>query len=443
MEEHEATERLPQLVGFEAPSRVRSLDLARLRADRPLRDAVLAAAGCFLIVIVSGTAAFLIWGASGDLTGVLDPPGLVEQLGSSLVDALAAPFARWDAVWYLMAAQHGYALHTPGEPVVAATASFFPLYPLLVSAVGALGPGDIVAGVLISVVSLVVGLRFVWLLTDAEFGEAHPDAPRLAVLVTALFPTAFFLTAVYPEGLMLALSAGAFWMAHKGRWAWAGALGGLAAADHSLGLIIAVPLGLLYLQEHHWRLRPDVLWLALVPAGYLSFMAYLGLNGFDPLWPTYAHEAWLRFFAGPIEGTWEAIHAAFAGVQQIASGQSAHVYWPAASRYGYAPMTAAADNLELFGFFILAVATMIGAFRRLPLAYGAYIATALLVTVSYPIEAQPLSGLSRYVAVLFPVQMVIGRWLAVHRRWRVPWLALSAAGLIFYTGYFATWHFVA
>lgn len=442
MEEHEATGRLGPLVGFEARLRRRSFDLARVRADRALHDASLAAAACLFVVFVSGTTAFLIWGASGSLTGVLDPAGLVEHLGSSLADTLAAPFARWDSAWYLMAAQHGYGLPNPVEPVHQATASFFPLYPFLVSIVGALGPGDIIAGVLISVVSLVVGLRFVWLLTNAEFGGAHPEAPRLAVLATALFPTAFFLTAVYPEGLMLALSAGAFWMAHQRRWAWAGALGGLAAADHSLGLVIIVPLGLLYLREHRWRLHVDVLWLALVPVGYAAFGAYLGLHGLDPLWPTYAHEKWLRFFVGPFKGTWMAIHAAFAGVQQIASGQSAHVYWPAAREY-YVPMTAAADNLELLGFLVLAVVATIAALRRLPLAYGAYVASALVVTISYPIEAQPLAGLSRYVAVLFPVQMVIGRWLAGHRRWRLPWFGFSTAALVFYTGYFATWHFVA
>jgi hypothetical protein len=106
-------------------------------------------------------------------------------------------------------------------------------------------------------------------------------------------------------------------------------------------------------------------------------------------------------------------------------------------------MTTAADNLALFGFFAFAVWGTVAALRRLPLAYGAYVGVVLLVVVSYPITAQPLSGLSRYVAVLFPVQMVAGRWLAVHRRWRVPLLALSTAALVFYTGYFATWHWVA
>lgn len=416
---------------------------ARFRADVALRDALIATACCLLIVFVAGTGAYLLFGPVANLSGVLDPPGLIDQLGSYAKDVLVAPFARWDSAWYVMAATHGYAVTAPGTPIAGATATFFPLYPLLIAMLGALGPGDIVAGVLISVVSTVIGLRLIWLLTRLEFGDSHPDAPRLAVFVTALFPTAFFLTAVYPEAFLLATSTGAFWFARHGRWPWAGLLGGLAAASHSLGLLLALPLGLLYLREHGWRLRLDVLWLALIPAGYGAFMAYLGLSGLDPLWPLYAHEQWDRFFVNPVSGTWEAIRAAVAGARQLLSGQTAHVYWQPAAAYGYTPMTAAADNLALFGFLAFAVWGTVSALRRLPLAYGAYVAVVLLVVVSYPISAQPLSGLSRYVAVLFPLQMVAGRWLSVHRRWCVPLLVLSACALVFYSGYFATWHWVA
>lgn len=428
--------------GVALPAPRWGVTLARLRADVPLRDASLAALLLLLIVVVSGTVAYGVFGPATSLPGVFRPPGLVDQFSSSLKDTLAAPFARWDSAWYLFAAGHGYAHYTLG-PGGGASASFFPLYPFLISVVGALGPGDLIAGVLVSVVSLVVALRMIWLLTRAELGERHRDAPRLAVLATALFPTAFFLVAVYPEALLLALSTGAFWMARQGRWAWAGALGGLAAADHSLGLVVGVPLGLFYLSEHRWRLRWDVLWLALVPAGYVAFMIYLGLVGFDPFWPLYAHEKWQRFFTGPFSGTWDAFRAAWAGVRQIFSGQSVHAYWQPAVAYGRAPITAAADNIEQLAFFLFAAVAAIAALRRLPLAYGGYVAAALILIVSYPIAAEPLSGLSRYVAVLFPVQIIMGRWLADHRRWRIPLLSLSALALVFYSAYFATWHWVA
>ena len=111
--------------------------------------------------------------------------------------------------------------------------------------------------------------------------------------------------------------------------------------------------------------------------------------------------------------------------------------------YGYTPMTAAADNLELFAFLVLGVVATVAALRRLPLAYGAYAATTLVFAVSYPVAAQPLSGLSRFMVTLFPVQMMIGVWLARHPRWRLPVLGLSALALCLYSAYWATWHWVA
>ena len=67
----------------------------------------------------------------------------------------------------------------------------------------------------------------------------------------------------------------------------------------------------------------------------------------------------------------------------------------------------------------------------------------LFVVLSDPIEALPLSGLPRYVQVAFPVMMMIGLWLARHRRWRLPVLGGSALALVYFSGAFATWHFVA
>ena len=59
----------------------------------------------------------------------------------------------------------------------------------------------------------------------------------------------FFFSAVYTESLFLALSAGCFYLARRERWVWAGVLGGLAAATRSIGVLLVVPLAVLYLQE--------------------------------------------------------------------------------------------------------------------------------------------------------------------------------------------------
>ena len=320
---------------------------------------------------------------------------------------------------------------------------FFPLYPLLVALVAFLGVGVVFAGFLISSVATVVALRLIWKLTDLELGPRHPDAPRMAVFVTALFPMAFFMTADYPVSLFLACSVGAMWMARHERWAWAGVLGGLGAAAHSLGFIMLIPLGLVYLSARNWRPRFDVLWLVLVPAGIVAFMAWLEIRGMDPFSPFTSQRTWLRQNANPFSGIWLGIRAAWAGVEQISSRQSLNVYWTPGIFFGYDPMTIARDNLENLGFFVVALGGAIAAFRRLPVAYGAYVVAVLLVVVSDPIAAMPLSGLPRFVQVAFPVMMMIGLWLARHRRWRLPVLSASGIGLVYFAGWFATWHWVA
>ena len=66
------------------------------------------------------------------------------------------------------------------------------------------------------------------------------------------------------------------------------------------------------------------------------------------------------------------------------------------------PLDGASQSLMLLGFLVFALVALVGAIRRLPLAYSAYAGVALAITVSYPVEGQPLTSLPRYIAVLFP-----------------------------------------
>ena len=69
-------------------------------------------------------------------------------------DVLAAPVARWDAVWYLHIAEHGYP-HTT-------EAAYFPLYPLLVHAAAWVTRSTIVAAALVSLAAFLCGARYEW-----------------------------------------------------------------------------------------------------------------------------------------------------------------------------------------------------------------------------------------------------------------------------------------
>jgi len=120
--------------------------------------------------------------------------------------------------------------------------------------------------------------------------------------------------------------------------------------------------------------------------------------------------------------------------------QRQHVYFPLAAD---SPFVAAGHNLLLFGFLLAAVPAVVGVLRTLPFAYGAYVVVALATPLSYPVAAQPLMSLPRFLLVLFPLTMWLAGWLANRPRARAPAIALSALLLVLFTAEFATWHWVA
>ena len=435
---------------------------ARLSADPARMIAVRDSAGALWrsrLLVWGGALATILAFGFGPVRGAFNPPGVTRGFGR-LGDLMAAPAARWDSSWYLVIAHYGY---RPDLGVFTAPrTAFFPLYPLGLRGIASLGVAPVLAGVSLSLAALALALYGIHRLTTLELGRRESaragESARLAVLLTAFAPMAFFLSAVYSESLYLALSVGLFWSARHGRWMHVGVLGALAAATRSTGLLLALPALMIYmygpredrpadfLRGHAARLRPryrlraDVLWLALLPAGVALYGAFLALGGGDPLAPLHAQDVWGRHFTGPFVGVWDGLTAAFDGARQLLSFQRAHVYFPAAPG---SPFVSAGHNLVLLAFLLAAVPALVGVVRRLPLAYGAYAIAALALALSYPVPAQPLMSLPRFLLVLFPLTVWQADWLARHPRARRPLLVLSAFLLVVFASQFATWHWVA
>jgi hypothetical protein len=449
----------------------------------------------------------LVWAAgvgvvatlgSGPVRHAFNPLGITRGFGW-LGDLLAAPVARWDAAWYLVIAHYGY--RPDLGSFSASRTAFFPLYPLGVRALAELKLAPVLAGVLLSIAALAGGLYGLHRLTtlevarlrrhwsadvkgrDSTMGRLGVGTPlvkldggevaRLAVLLTAFAPMAFYLSAVYSESLYLALSVGVFLCARRGRWAVAATLAALAGATRSIGVLLLVPLLLLYLYgprddrdpdralegllrvpdrrlsaiallralRPRYRVRREALWIALVPVGLGLYMAHLALAGGDALAPFHAEAVWGRHFAGPYGGVWDGAKAAFEGLRQLLSFQRRHPFYPEA---GGSPFIDAGHNLMLFAFLLVGVSAVVGTLRLLPSAYGVYVLAALALPLSYPVTSQPLMSLPRFLLVLFPLNI----WLAVRLACRPPMLtravlALSVVAMVFFVGEFATWHWVA
>ncbi|MCW3011634.1 MAG: hypothetical protein JWO90_2038, partial [Solirubrobacterales bacterium] len=403
---------------------------ARRRPDPALLEALRALVLTRLLVVAAGLVALAWVGERPGAGAGFDPERMTVGLGS-VGDALVASAARWDAVWFLTIAERGYGLD-------GARPAFFPLYPLLVRGAGTLVGSPVVGGVLVSLACFGVALGLLHRLTALELGE---PAARRAVWLTAAFPMAWVFSAVYSEALFLALSVGCVLAARTDRWAWAGALGLLAAATRSAGLVLLVPL-LVLLWEHRgaglWRRAG---WVALVPAGTAAFCAWLWWDGAGARAPFDAQETWARELSVPFAAVWEGTVAAWEGARQLLSGAREPVLFTPA---GGDPFEVAQQNLVLWAFLALGLVALVGTARRLPPAYPAYALAALALPLSTPVAAQPLMSLPRFLAVLFPLAMwggarLAGRGRAAHAVVGAVWLA----GLAVSTGQVATWRWVA
>ena len=355
-----------------------------------------------VVVVAAGLLAIAAWGLH-DNAEVFDPDGLTDGAG---------PFARWDSVWFLEIARGGY---DSSED-----AAFFPLYPLLVKATG----GAVLSGVLVSLVCLGLALWLLYRLVALDFDE---NVAALTVLLVAVFPGAFFFSAVYSESLFLLLSVGAVYAARTGRWEWAAAAGVLAGATRSAGLVLLVPLVVMWWQAGRPRRG---LWIAALPLGLVAFCAYLEADLGDGLLVFRAQEAWHRELAVPFV---DAVEAAWDGARAILEGKPRT--WPV-----YDP---AWMDVGLFACLVLTLVAVVGAVRRLPLAYSLYAVAALALPLLFPAAGQPLMSLPRFVAVLWPLHLWLALVLVDRRAARQVVLATFVVGLALVSAEVSTWGWIA
>ena len=393
--------------------------------------------------VVWGAAIFtvLVFGWATTSAIQLDPFGATRPFhNDELSNLLVAPGARFDSAWYLTIAQEGY---DPGS-----RAAFFPLLPALLSLFGQTGASALIAGIAISSISGLGALYLLHRLVTLDFDLAHA---RTTVWLAAWFPGAMVLSAVYSEALFLLLSVGSLYAARVARWPLAGLLGGLAAVSRSGGIVLLVPLLIIYLWgpradragglpgfglRPRYRPRADILWLLVgVPAGLAVYMLYLGLTTGDPMAVFSAQSAWHRTFVplgGIATGLWSAVHGAF----HLAFPGGAP---PLPNEYGVPPTLIDVREIALGGFLVLGIWLACEAVRRLPPAYAAYAACGLALPLSVPADGFPLMSLPRFEFVIFPLWIALALWVHErHRRYRqVLWVFGSLLAIS--SGLFAGW----
>lgn len=110
-------------------------------------------------------------------------------------------WSNWDGGHFRGIVENGY---LPQQTV------FFPLYPLLMKILNIVGLDITFAGLLISHLSLIASLFFLYKLTILDFPE---KVAKRAIFALLIFPTSFYLGTVYSESLFLAVTLACFYFA--------------------------------------------------------------------------------------------------------------------------------------------------------------------------------------------------------------------------------------
>ena len=353
-----------------------------------------------------------------------------------MITSPVSPGARFDSAWYLSIAHFGY--------VHSIRAVFFPLYPAAVALFGLTGVPNVIAGILLSSAFAVGALYLLYRLVELDHG---PVNARHTVWIVAWLPMAVCLSAVYSEALFLLLTVGSIYAARRDRWWLAGVVGCLAAATRNTGVLLVVPLLLLYLYGPRakpaaertsnllvprYEVRWSIAWIALVPVGLIAYLAYLHFAIGHPFAPFSAERHWSRTLI-PLGGIPLGIYQAIKSLVGIIPGVDPKL----ASHLS--AMKVIRHIVEL-AFLLLAGGLLWFSRRRLPLAYTAFTALSLVMVVSVPAHGEPLKSLPRFTLVIFPLWISLALWANEKQRRLRAVLAVSpvllAASAFLFTGWY-------
>ena len=320
-------------------------------------------------------------------------PGFVPQSSWEL-------FSHWDGAWYRKIVTSGYEYLNDGKFHAIA---FFPLFPLAIRGVMALGLPFNVAGTVVNNVAFLGALFVLYRWTQQRYGIREA---RWSTAVLAWCPFSLFGTVIYSEGLFLLLTTAALQAFDNHQYAKAAVWGALATATRATGIALLPAFLLVAVKQQ----RPHLAYLAslAVGSGLLLFSLYCGMRFGDLLAFVHVQQAWADFHPN-----WFTV-------------------WARA-------LTGSKENLMRVVMFFGGGYGLWHFRAKLPPVATAYGFCSLAI-----IQATgSLSSVSRYVYGIVSISMALGLFCARHPRWGYATLGLFAIVLTQVAMKFAWWYWVA
>ena len=261
----------------------------------------------------------------------------------------------------------------------------------------------ILAGWLVSLITLTGAVIVFYKLLREFHPTIDPEAPIFYLLI---FPTAFFLNAVYTESLFLFLSLLTFYFALKGRFGPAGFFGLLAALTRVTGVLLFIPIVWEFFKRHGWQKTFSASFLPtlLVPLGTFLFFLY----------HYFAFGNFLIFFK--VESSWG----------------RAFQFNPQHFLLFSRPSLVNLVLDILFCAFALGITYHI--FRQRWTSYGLYI----LATLGVALSTGTLMSIGRYILVLFPIYIALATIKSRHfeKVYALASLLLFALNVILFVNWY-------
>jgi hypothetical protein len=330
-------------------------------------------------------------------------------------------FARYDTGYFEGIAWGGYSPLEGGRSNIA----YFPVYPMLMRWVGALfgrrHSSFYISGVAVSWVCFIAAMVALYYLARLDLPRRRAER---AVLLTAIFPFAFFFGVAYSESTFLLFTVLAFYFFRRERYIVGGICGGIATATRVPGIFMLPALAwIAFAQLRGQRsgrgltpgsdpgVRPWVsaaAGVALVASGFVAYCAYVySLTG-NPLEWAATLERWGYYPGG----------APWLAPFRLVANLVTHPY-------AYLAGDRMAPYDTLYGVtgiaFVLAIPFV---WRRFGAGYGLF----MLANLWLPLSSGVFEGVGRYCSVLFPFFI----W-AADARSRTISTAIVVVFALFYT----------